>query len=157
MDIDKRNQIISVVLFLMIVAMGYWLYRSIVGPYELVMEQRRQEAMVQLRMSNIRDALITYKNKKDGYPKEIDSLVAFLTTDSVMLAQGTNVFKEHALGYYKPDSLLYTPRTGSGKKFHYMLNDTLRPQVYVLIDPDNVKNVIGDSVKTTLLNAASWE
>jgi hypothetical protein len=50
--------------------------------------------------------------------------------------------------------MIFSPRTG--KPFYYVRVDTIRPNLYKLKDPDS-KDVIGDTAKTTLLNAASWE
>ncbi|HKJ44895.1 MAG TPA: hypothetical protein VJ991_03615 [Balneolales bacterium] len=155
MDIQKRNNIISAVLILVIIGLGYWLYRSIVDPYQKVLMEKAMTQKVRTRMSNVRDVLIKYKNDKNNFPPNLDSLVVFLKTDSAMVAKGASLF-DKTIGHYNPDSLIHSPRPPH-HEFLYARNDTIRPQIYLLTDPDDSTNTIGSLTKTTLLNAASWE
>lgn len=158
MDIEKRNQLISIVLGIIILVLGYFLYHAIVDPYQEVLEQERMTERVRHRMSNVRDALVQYKNNKGDFPPTnggLDSLVQFIKTDSLMVAEGDSLFTALPPGSYKPDSLILSPRPPH-KQFEYTLNDTLRPQIYLLEDPDS-EDKIGSLEQTTLLNAASWE
>ncbi|HKJ30389.1 MAG TPA: hypothetical protein VKA34_01120 [Balneolales bacterium] len=155
MDIQKRNNIISAVLIIVIIGLGYWLYRSIVDPYQKVLRSKAMTKEVHTRMSNIRSVLIKYKNRKQNFPPSLDSLVVFLKTDSVIKAQGASLFKK-TIGHYNPDSLIYSPRPPH-HEFYYARNDTSNPQLYLLRDPDDSTNTIGSLTQTTLLNAASWE
>lgn len=156
MDIEKRNKIISIALWVVIIVLGYSLYRSFVGPWERRMAERAMTEKVRLQMSNIRDGLIAFQSTNRRFPKTLDTLIIFLKTDPKMVEKGADVFAKHATGRYFPDSLLYSPRPPHNK-FSYTLNDTLRPNIYLLIDPDNEKNRIGSLERTTQLNAASWE
>ena len=156
MDVEKRNQILSVVLAIIIVALGYWLYQSIVGPYQDVIERQQMTERVRHQMENVRDALVRYERQQDEFPPTdggLDTLVSWLKTDSLMVAIGDSLFKPQQ-GPYNPDSLIYSPRTG--KKFQYTLNDTIRPPLYLLEDPDT-DDRIGSLERTTLLNAPSWK
>lgn len=155
MNVEKRNQLLSIVLAIIIIVLGYFLYRSIVVPYQEVLEREAMTEHVRFRMMDVRDALNYYRGDFDEYPPTkggLDSLVAFLETDSLMVADGDSLFQ--SLTEYNPDSLVYSPRPPH-KKFEYTLNDTLRPQIYLLKDPDS-EDQIGDLERTTLLNAASW-
>jgi hypothetical protein len=67
---------------------------------------------------------------------QADSLFAFLPPDT-----------------FNADQLIVSPRTGAS--FTYTLNDTLRPNVYLLEDPDS-EDQIGDLRRTTMLNAPNW-
>ncbi len=157
MDVEKRNQILSIVLAVLIVVLGYYLYRSIVGPYQEVIERKQMTERVRHNMDNVRDALTRYERQKDNFPPTeggLDTLVSWLKSDSVMVAIGDSLYKPMQ-GPYNPDSLIYSPRPPH-KKFKYTLNDTLRPPIYLLEDPDTDDH-IGDLEKTTLLNAANWE
>lgn len=158
MNIEKRNQLLSIVFGVLILVLGYMLYHAIVDPYQKVIEQEQMTAKVRNRMANIRDALVQYKNEKGHFPPGqggLDSLVQFLKSDSLMIANGDSLFKPYEAGEsYNPDSLIYSPRTH--KKFEYSLNDTIRPEIYLLKDPDS-DDKIGSLDKTTLLNAATWE
>ena len=158
MNVEKRNQLLSIILGIVILVLGYWLYHSIVDPYQEVIEREQMRERVRHRMSNVRDALVLYERNIGNFPPTeggLDSLVQYLKTDSLMVAQGDSLFRPLPPSTYNPDSLIFSPRPPHSK-FEYVLNDTLRPQIYVLRDPDT-EDRIGDLEKTTLLNAASWE
>jgi hypothetical protein len=132
------------------------LYDSIVTPYQEVEERKLMNETVQERMSDLRDVLIQYKSRNGDFPASLDSVTTFLNTDSMMTQIADSMFTDRLISTYNPDSAIYSPRPPH-KRFNYMLNDTLRPKMYFLQDPDNSDNFIGDSLKTTMLNAASWE
>jgi hypothetical protein len=154
MNVDLRNKLISAVLFVVIVVLAYFLYDSIVTPYKKVLEQQAMTEAVRTRMSNVRTALNRYKNENKKFPVSLDSLVYFIKTDSATVAVADSLFQEKAPYEYNPDSFVVSQRTG--KTFFYQVNDTLRPPIYLLKDPDS-NDAIGDTLRTTSLNAASWE
>ena len=157
MNVEKRNQLLSIVLGIIIIVLGYFLYHAIVDPYQKVIERQQMTERVRHRMTVIRDALSYYKTDRGDFPPSeggLDSLVAYLKSDSLMVAEGDSLFRPLPPATYSPDSLVYSPRPPH-KRFEYTLNDTLRPQIYLLEDPDT-EDRIGDLRKTTLLNAASW-
>jgi hypothetical protein len=158
MNVEKRNQLLSIVLGIIILVLGYYLYHSIVDPYQQVIERQQMTERVRTKMTIIRDALNYYKTNKGDYPPSeggLDSLVSFLKTDSLMVAQGDSLFTVAGQDTFNPDSLIFSPRPPH-KRFEYTLNDTIRPQIYLLADPDT-DDRIGDLNRTTLLNAASWK
>lgn len=159
MDVEKRNQIISLVLGIAIIALGWWLYRSIVDPYQEVIEREQMTKEVRQQMGYIRDALVIYERDKGNFPPTeggLDSLVQYLKTDSMMVADGDSLFRPmNPNDNYNPDSLIYSPRPPHNQ-FQYTLNDTLRPQIYLLEDPDS-EDRVGSLEQTTMLNAGSWE
>lgn len=154
MNVDLRNKIISLVLFVVIIVLAYFLYDSITTPYKEVLRKEAMTEAVRKRMTNVRTALNRYKNDMDGFPANLDSLLLYVKTDSVTISIADSLFMENAPYTYSPDSLILSPRTG--KRFFYALNDTIRPNIYLLKDPDS-KDSIGDTLRTTSLNAASWE
>ncbi len=157
MDLATRNRVITVVLGVVIIFLGYFLYRSLVDPYEEVLQEREMTERVQHRMGLVRDALIQYRNELDEFPPTdggLDTLIEWLKTDSRMVEDGENLFEERPPSVYNPDSLKYSPRPPHNE-FQYTLNDTLRPQIYLLEDPDS-DLAIGDLERTTLLNAPNW-
>jgi len=159
MDIDKRNRLLSIVLGIIIIGLGYYLYHSIVDPYQEVIEREQMTEKVRYRMGSVRDALVQYERKVGNFPPSeggLDTLVQFLKTDSMMVAKGDSLFAPmNSNEEYIPDSLVYSPRPPH-PKFEYTLNDTLRPQIYLLKDPAT-EDRIGSLENTTNLNAASWE
>lgn len=158
MNVERRNQLLSIVLGIIILVLGYFLYRSIVGPYQEVIERQQMTERVRHQMEAIRDALTRYERQTGNFPPTeggLDTLVSYLKTDSAMVAMRDSLFTTQAGRPYNPDSLVYSVRPPHNK-FEYTLNDTIRPPIYLLEDPDT-DDRIGDLEKTTLLNAASWE
>lgn len=157
MNLETRNKIITIVLGVVIVFLGYYLYRSIVDPYQAVLEQEAMTERVQHRMGLVRDALIQYRTENEEFPPTeggLDSLVQFLKTNERMVARGADLFQELPPSTYNPDSLTYSP-IAPHNRFEYTRNDTIRPQLYLLEDPDSDLR-IGDLERTTLLNAPNW-
>jgi hypothetical protein len=157
MDIDKRNQLLTILLGVIIIGMGYYLYTSIVGPYQAVLEEEEMVERERHRMEVARDGIVQYNRRRGNYPPTeggLDSLVAFLKQDSLMVANGGSLFEFRPPSTYDPDSVVYSPRPPHSK-FEYTLNDTLRPQLYLLENP-NSEDQIGSLERTTMLNAPNW-
>lgn len=154
MNVDLRNKILSFVLTIVIVVLAYFLYDSIVTPYKEVLRKEAMTEAVRQRMSNVRLALNRYKNDNSKFPVSLDSLVYYVKTDSLTAALADSLFKEKKPYEFNPDSMIVSQRTG--KRFFYAVNDTIRPPIYLLKDPDS-NDAIGDTLKTTSLNAATWE
>lgn len=157
MNADARNKIISIVLGLVIIALSYWLYDSITGPYQQVLIAKERTEQVRTRMIAIKDALIYYQQKTGKFPPQeggLDTLALFLSQDSLAIANGDSMFVQRPPLKYSPDSLILSP-IAPFSKFNYAVNDTSRPPLYELRDPDS-DDRIGDLSRTTLLNASSW-
>lgn len=160
MTVDRRNTILTVVLGVIIVVLGWYLYHSIVDPYEVVEQREEMTQRVRHNMEDIRDGLVRYNRRNDKFPPTqggLDSLMEFMRTDSIMLAIQDSLFTDNPeSGYtFKLDSLIYSPRPPH-KRFEYTLNDTVNPPIYLLEDPDS-DDQIGSLEKATLLNAPNWK
>ncbi|MEE4292267.1 MAG: hypothetical protein V2J13_11020, partial [Cycloclasticus sp.] len=135
MNIETRNKIINAVLLIVIVGLSYYLYHSIVDPYEAVMRQKEVTQTVRDRMVTVREAIVLYRNKKGKFPSNLDTMVTVLKSDSLISARADSLFgytfKNEKFSFEK---LLQSPRTQN--KFKYTLNDTIRPNIYLLEDPD---------------------
>ncbi|MDI6400482.1 hypothetical protein QLX67_00610 [Balneolaceae bacterium ANBcel3] len=153
MHIDTRNRIISGVLAVIIIVLAWVLYDSIVSPYEKIEKQRAVTEQVRHRMSVVRDALVEHQRRNNAFPESLDDLVNWLKTNDEMVERGSELFPFLPPHEYNPDSLIYSPRTGN--RFNYTLNDTLRPNIYLLEDPDT-DDAIGSLERTNLLNATNW-
>lgn len=154
MDIEKRNKIISLFLFIVIIGLSYYLYDSITTPYKKEMARKAVIENVRNRLTSVRDALIYYRVKNEKFPKELDSLVAYLKRDPNTVQNGDSLYGySFKKGTFSFDNLILSPRNGN--RFEYTLNDTIRPNIYLLKDPDT-EDRIGSLEKTTLLNASSW-
>ncbi len=155
MNLENRNKIIGVVLWVVIAGLAYVLFDSIYTPYQQIVEERRETQLVRERMEAVRDALIQFQRTNEKFPADLDELVNFLKSDSLMIARGDSLYRRPAQFPYDPDRFTFTIRE-SGNRFGYALNDTLRPQIYLLTDPDS-DDRIGSLERTTLLNAANWD
>ena len=156
MNIDIRNKIISLVLGLVIIGLSYWLYDSIVTPYKVVEQRKAETQGVRNRMLTLKDALVQYDSKYGHFPPTeggLDSIVTYLQTDSIMISMGDTLFAQIAPLTYSPETMIVTPR--SNQRFSYTLNDTLRPPLYLLEDPDS-DDAIGSLSRTTMRNAPNW-
>lgn len=157
MDLNTRNNILTIVLAVLIVFLSWFLYRSIVDPYQEVIQEREMVDRERHRMELVRDVLVQYRTRVGNFPPSeggLDSLVTFLKTDSLMVLRGDSLFPFMPPATYNPDSLVYSPRPPHNK-FEYTLNDTLRPQLYLLTNPGS-DDRIGDLERTTMLNAPNW-
>lgn len=157
MNIDTRNQILSVVLGIIILALSWLLYDSIVTPYQQVKQREAETERVRTRMLTLKDALVQYESTYGHFPPSdggLDSIVTFLQTDSLMVAMGDTLFRQVPPLTYSPETMIITPRE-SGARFEYTLNDTLRPPLYLLEDPDT-DDAIGSLSRTTMRNAPNW-
>ncbi len=155
MNIEARNKIISIVLAIVIVVLAFWLYDSLVTPYQTVVEQQKVTDRVRDRMVNIKNILVHYEATIGNFPPTeggIDSVIQFAKEDSSLRAQADSIFID-SKGRYSIDSLAFSPRTGD--RFIYTLNDTLRPTIYLLEDP-NSEDVIGSLSRTTMRNSPNW-
>ena len=143
---------IQVLLMLVIIALGYWLYGSITGPWKAVERERAITDLTRGRMSQVRTALVRHEREEDQFPGTLDSLMLWVRQDSVIISNPDSIFESTGLVL---DSLIYSPRTGN--RFEYTLNDTGRVAVYLLKDPDSEDYIGTETPDVTQLNAASWE
>ena len=142
---------LQVVLGIVILVLGWFLYDSITTPYARVERQQEVTEMTRDRMNLVRQALILFERDHGRYISTLDSLALWVQTDSTMQADADSIFGSG----FMPDSLVHSPRTG--RMFEYAVNDTSRTQTYLLSDPDSddfIGTLTGD---VTQLNAASWE
>lgn len=157
MNLNTRNNIITIVLAFVIVFLAWFLYRSIIDPYQEVIEERQMVERERHRMEVVRDVLVQYRTRRGNFPPTdggLDSLITFLRTDSLMAARGDSLFAFLPPSTYSPDSLIYSPRAPYNR-FEYTLNDTIRPVLYLLVNP-GTDDRIGDLERTTMLNAPNW-
>lgn len=155
MNIEARNKIISIVLAIVIVVLAFWLYDSLVTPYQTVVEQQEITERVRDRMNNVKNVLVRYEATLGNFPPTeggLDSVIQFAKEDSSLRAQADSMFVD-SQGRYSIDSLTHSPR--GGERFRYTLNDTLRPPIYLLEDP-NSDDVIGSLSRTTMRNSPNW-
>lgn len=157
MNIETRNKILTVVLGVVIIGLTYWLYDSIVTPYQTVIKEQEMTEKVRERMLSVKDALIQFEARNDSFPPTeggLDSLVLFVKSDSLMSTMADSLLADSFDGAFNADSLIYSPRPPHNR-FIYALNDTLRPPMYLLEDPDS-DDAVGSLERTTMKNAPNW-
>ena len=142
---------LQVILAIVIVALGYFLYVSITEPYAAIERQKELTERTRARMDQVRQAMIYYERQNDRYPMTLDSLVTFIRTDSLLALKADSVFGDD----FYLDSLIYSPRTGA--RFDLQVNDTSRVMTYLLEDPDSDDRIGTLTADVTRLNAANWE
>lgn len=157
MDIEKRNNLISIGLGILILLFSWYLYRSLVDPYQEVIEEREMVERERHRMELVRDVLVQYRTRRGNFPPTeggLDSLVEFLKTDTLMISRGEDFFSFLPPSNYNPDSLVFSPRPPNNR-FEYTLNDTMRPPLYLLENPGS-EDRIGDLQRTNRLHTPNW-
>lgn len=157
MNIDTRNKILSAVLGITIILLSWWLYDSIVTPYKVVEEQKAETERVRTRMLTLKDAIVNYEARYGHFPPTdggLDSVVTYLSTDSLMISMGDSLFRQMPPLQYSPESMVVNPRDTS-LRFLYTRNDTLRPPLYLIEDP-MTDDAVGSLSRTTMRNAPNW-
>jgi len=157
MNTDTRNTVLSIVLGVVILALTWLLYDSIVTPYQEVIERDAMTERVRSRMNTVKDILIQYDVRNGKYPPAeggLDSVVMFVQTDSMMIAMTDSLLTYNG-EMFPLEELTYSPR--DLQRFIYSVNDTLRPPLYLLEDPsEEYDDAIGSLSRTTMRNAPSW-
>lgn len=157
MNIDTRNKILSAVFGITIILLSWWLYDSIVTPYKVVEEQKAETERVRTRMLTLKDAIVNYEARYGHFPPTdggLDSVVTYLSTDSLMISMGDSLFRQMPPLQYSPESMVVSPRDTS-LRFLYTRNDTIRPPLYLLEDP-MTDDAVGSLSRTTMRNAPNW-
>jgi hypothetical protein len=75
--------VIQFVLFIIIVALGYMVYDSIMEPVRLNQEKSKRESAVVQRMKEIRSAEIIYKQLNGSFSDKWDTLVQFIDSAEI--------------------------------------------------------------------------
>ena len=157
MNIDTRNKILSAVFGITIILLSWLLYDSIVTPYKVVEEQKAETDRVRTRMLTLKDAIVNYEARYGHFPPTdggLDSVVTYLSTDSLMISMGDSLFRQMPPLQYSPESMVVSPRDTS-LRFLYTRNDTIRPPLYLLEDP-MTDDAVGSLSRTTMRNAPNW-
>jgi hypothetical protein len=155
---NAARLLIQGALILAIAGLSWFLYRAIHDPWAAFQAEARETELVRTRMDNVRTALIEFNNRNDRFPGSLDSLVAFVKTDSaIRRADLAELFpRPEWAPPFVADSLPFSPR--SGRRFEYVVNDTSDLDIYYLADPDNPADHIGAREPDPgRRNAASWE
>lgn len=150
---------LQVVLAIVILALGYFLYRTIREPQEAYERELALDDATRARMATLRDAMRSYERQYDRYPGTLDSLMQAIRTDSFFVAKRDSIFELQEGETLELDSVLYTPRTGERFNLEVVRDDSTGVTVYLLEDPasDDYIGTNDPSRAAGMLNAASWE
>ena len=140
----------------LVVVLAVILFRSIVLPYQEYEETLAEQELVRERMSDVRSALISYRNAYDGYPATLDSLGLFVRQDTAFTREeGAD---EERAAPFSADEITQSPRTGTPFNYEVVSDSTGDISIYWLQDPDAPEDSIGSrEFNPALRNAASWE
>lgn len=155
---DTVRNVLQIVLAIVIVVLGYVLYRSIRAPAEAYERELELTELTRERMSTIRAAMRTYERQYDRFPTTLDSLVMAIESDSFFVAKRDSIFDLTEGETLEPDSIIYSPRDG---RFDLTVvrDDSTGVAVYLLEDPASDDFIGTDDPERAagMLNAASWE
>ena len=142
-------------LALIILALVGVLFFVTVVPAQRAEAAQRETDLARERMSDVRTALIAYRDSMGAYPSTLDSLVLYTRGDDRFITEATA--EEGRLAPPAVDSLPFTSR--NGQPFRYqVVRDTSGFQIYWLADPVMEADSIGSrDPNPALRNAASWE
>lgn len=156
---DTVRTVLQIVLAIVIVVLGYMLYRSIRGPQEIFEHEQELTEATRERMGYVRDAMRGYEREYGRFPTTIDSVVTIIKTDSLFVAKRDSIFELQDGMTFDTDSLVYSPRDGQRFDLTVARDDSTGVEVYLLKDPAS-----GDFIGTDdparaagMLNAASWD
>lgn len=82
-----KKVIIQVVLLVVIVFLGYFVYQSIMEPVHFNREMKARQDVVVGKLKDIRTSQFVYKRVNGSYADNFDSLVAFLTDAEVPIVK----------------------------------------------------------------------
>ena len=82
-----KKIIIQVVLLLVIVFLGYFVYQSIMEPVHFDTEKRAREKVVIGKLKDIRTSQLVFKRVNGSYADNFDSLVAFLAVAEIPIVK----------------------------------------------------------------------
>lgn len=156
---DTVRTVLQVVLAIVIIVLGYMLYRSIRGPQEVFEREQELTEATRERMGYVRDAMRSYEREYGRFPTTLDSVVTIIKTDSLFTARRDSIFELEEGMTFNVDSLPYSPRNGQRFDLTVARDDSTNVEVYLLEDPAS-GDFIGTDDPTRaagMLNAASWE
>jgi len=171
----KDPAYIHIILTLVILGLLYLLIQvAIFEPQQVLERERKFKEESRLRMLNIKQAEMLYREKYGKFTDNIDSLINFITTDSFIQSKLDSIFKPLLLsGNFSIDSLRFSPKSNQpyilqvdstvqadsvftkGGRFLRIDSTLVVGSRYYLECPDGYGS-IGDLRNDLKLNVASW-
>jgi hypothetical protein len=144
----------SIVLKIVIVLLIGVLVYTIWEPFDIIRTQDQLRTESRLRMSNIRNAQMFYFAQHQTYQRDLDSLIYWITTDSLVIAKQDSLFKPLQTGEFIAESLKFSPQ--SHETYILEVDDTSTTHRYYLECPDGY-GFVGSLTDVSQLHRASWE
>ncbi|MFP4620858.1 MAG: hypothetical protein ACLFM7_06070 [Bacteroidales bacterium] len=127
--------VLQIILAIVIIGLGYGLYRSIQTPIEFrQVKQRRYDATIE-KLKKIREAQLAYKDEHGSFTGSFDTLINFVNNDSLRLVRAVGSIPDEMLeqGMSEQEAL----------KKGIIERDTMRVSVKdSLFDPDFNANLL---------------
>ncbi len=89
----KARPIISIVLWLLVIFLGYKIYKGIMGPIEFNKEKVERYTPVIKNLKTIRDAQVAHREVTGNYTKSPANLIKFIDTAKFAITETKNVIK----------------------------------------------------------------
>lgn len=140
---------INIGLTVVVLALCYFLYRTIAEPIEFEAEKQKRYDAIKERLEDIKTAQIAYKESKGGFANSFEALTDFIKNDSIMLIKvignpdDTTITVIRDTTYqsvlankfdadFNPDSIAFVPYTG-GATFDIEAGKTKSNNVVVMV------------------------
>ncbi len=142
----KLNPVISVILWIIILFLGYNLYKSIIGPVEFNKVKEARYAKVIENLKDIRASELAYQEIEGKFTGSFDSLVRFIDTAQYAIIERrdtsyADVEKNKAFGldpekggYYKEDIIIDTLRFESVKDSLFGTTDRYKTMMNIPLE-----------------------
>ncbi len=170
----KEPTYIHVILLLVAAGLVYLLIRvAILDPQEVIEQEKFFKEESRLRMTNIKEAEVLYRNKFGNFTDNFDSLFNFVNNDSLIATKKDSIFKNLKSGTFVLDSLMFSPKShtlyilqidttttsdtvvNQRGKFLRVDTKTTLGNRYYLECPDGY-GTIGDLKNDLKINVPSW-
>ena len=87
----KLRPIISIILWVLIIFLGYKIYQSIMGPIEFNKEKKIRYALVVENLKTIRDAQVAHKEVTGNFTDKPANLISFIDTARFAITETKNI------------------------------------------------------------------
>ncbi len=146
----RGSLVLKIVIVLLIGVLVYTIWE----PFEIIRTEEQNRTESRLRMANIRNAQMAYYAEYQTYQSDLDSLIRWIQTDSLVVAKRDSIFKPLSAGVFIPESLKYSP--ASHTEYEIQVDDTSSTHRYVIRCPDEF-GFVSDLDDVSQLHRASWE
>lgn len=146
----KGSWVLRAIIVVLIGVLAYVIYE----PYQRMLAVEALKKESRMRMSNLRSAQLKHIELKGYYATTLDSLMLFINTDSLMVANRDTVFTKLSDGTFHPDSLYFSPKTH--QPYRLTADNTSAIKKYFLECPDGFGS-IGSLEDDARINKGSWE